>query len=82
MKVIALRDFQRQGTGALPPGDFDPFLLAGRDEEFLAVRVPQGVPAELLDRIHEVAALMAFRSTQEHARRSGVASAAVVKVSP
>ncbi len=72
MYTLALRDFQRQGGKALPEGFFEPFLLQGRGEEFLALRVPLNVPAELLDELQGFAAVMALRENQARALESGL----------
>jgi hypothetical protein len=72
MYTLALRDFQRQGGKALPEGFFEPFLLLGRGEEFLALRVPLNIPADLLDELQGFAAVMALRENQARAVESGL----------
>jgi hypothetical protein len=72
MYTLALRDFQRQGGKALPEGFFEPFLLQGRGEEFLALRVPLNIPADLLDELQGFAAVMALRENQARAVESGL----------
>lgn len=72
MYTLALRDFQRQGGKALPERFFEPFLLQGRGEEFLALRVPPNIPADLLDELQGFAAVMALRENQFRAVESGL----------
>lgn len=72
MYTLALRDFQRQGGKALPERFYEPFLLLGRDEEFLALRVPQNIPADLLDELQGIAAVMALRENQARAAETGL----------
>ena len=72
MYTLALRDFQRQGGKALPERFYEPFLLQGRGEEFLAVRVPQNIPADLLDELQGFAAVMALRENQARAVEFGL----------
>lgn len=72
MFTLSLRDFQRQGGKALPESFFDPFLLQGRDEEFLALRVPRNTPADLLDELQGFAAVLALRENQARAVESGL----------
>ncbi len=72
MYTLALRDFQRQGGKALPESFYEPFLLQGRGEEFLALRVPQNIPADLLDELQGFAAVMALRENQARAVEFGL----------
>jgi hypothetical protein len=72
MYTLALRDFQRQGGKALPERFYEPFLLQGRDEEFVALRVPRNVPMGLLDELMGIAAVMALREDQARAMEVGL----------
>jgi hypothetical protein len=72
MLTLALRDFQRQGGKALQGRFYEPFLLQGRDEEFVALRVPRNVPMSLLDELMGFAAVMALRENQARAVETGL----------
>jgi len=72
MFTLALRDFQRQGGKALPEQFYEPFLMQGRGEQFLALRVSLNIPAELLDELQGFAAVLALRENQARAVEAGL----------
>jgi hypothetical protein len=70
--TVALRDFQRQAGKALPENFYEPFLMQGRGEQFLAIRVSLNIPAELLDELQGFAAIAALRENQARAVESSL----------
>ena len=73
MKTIPLRDFQREGAKALGGGvSPEPWLLAGREQEFLLLPVTPETRAAMLDLAEGLAAVMALRQDQAHAIETGM----------
>jgi hypothetical protein len=73
MKTIPLRDFQREGAkalGGLTSGE--PWLLAGREQEFVLLPVTPENRANLMDLIEGLAAVMALRQGQARAVEAGL----------
>lgn len=73
MKTIPLRDFQREGAKAL--GDMasdEPWLLSGRDQEFLLMPLSPENRTTILDLAEGFAAVMALRTDQAQAAESGL----------
>jgi hypothetical protein len=72
MKTIPLRDFQREGSKALgenPAGE--PWLLAGREQDFLLLPVTPENRTAMLDMAEGLAAIMALRQDQARAVETG-----------
>ena len=73
MKTIPLRDFQREGAKALgAEGSMEPWILAGREQEFLLLPVSAENRATLLDLAEGLAAVMALRQDQARAVEAGL----------
>jgi len=73
MKTMALRDFQREGTRALGAGPaLEPWLLAGRGQEFILIPVPVENRAAVLDLAEGLVAVMALRQDQAKAVAAGL----------
>jgi hypothetical protein len=73
LRTIALRDFQREGVKAL--GDkvsTEPWLLAGRDQEFVLLPLSQGNRTAMLDLADGLAAVLALRQDQARAVEAGL----------
>lgn len=72
MRSISLRDFQRQGSEILPPGDpCDPLLLADGKESYFLVPV-QGEAQRIYDALCRAMGALAVRETQMKAREVGL----------
>ena len=65
MKTIPLRDFQREGAKAfgITPS-IEPWLLAGREQEFILLPVTPENRSAVLDLADGLAAVMALRQDQ------------------
>ena len=73
MKTIPLRDFQREGTKAFKGGQAgEPWLLAGREQEFLLLPVTPENRSAVLDLAEGLAAVMALRQDQARAVAAGL----------
>ncbi len=73
MKTIPLRDFQREGAKALGAGvSTEPWLLAGREQEFLLLPVTPETRMGMLDLAEGLAAVAALRQDQARAVESGL----------
>jgi hypothetical protein len=73
VKTIPLRDFQREGAKALGVGvSTEPWLLAGRDQEFLLLPVMPESRMAMLDLAEGLAAVAALRQDQARAVASGL----------
>lgn len=73
MKTIPLRDFQREGAKALGGGSsIEPWLLAGREQEFLLLPVTPETRATLVDLAEGLAAVAALRQDQMRAVEAGL----------
>ena len=65
MKTIPLRDFQREGAkafGGTP--SIEPWLLAGREQEFILLPVTPENRSAVMDLAEGLAAVMALRQGQ------------------
>jgi hypothetical protein len=65
MKTIPLRDFQREGAkafGVTP--SIEPWLLAGREQEFVLLPVTPENRSAVMDLAEGLAAVMALRQDQ------------------
>jgi hypothetical protein len=72
MKTIPLREFQREGAKALGENPAsEPWLLAGREQEFLLLPVTPENRAAMLDLAEGLAAVMALRQDQARAMETG-----------
>jgi hypothetical protein len=73
MKTIPLREFQREGVKALGPGSAaEPWLLTGRDREFVLLPVPRDERTAVLDLAEGLAAVLALRQDQDRAVEAGL----------
>ena len=73
MKTIPLRDFQREGAKALGIGvSTEPWLLAGREQEFLLLPVTPESRMAMLDLAEGLAAVAALRQDQARAVEAGL----------
>lgn len=74
MKTIPLRDFQREGGKALGSAlsAGEPWLLAGREQEFVLLPVTPENRSSVLDLAEGLAAIMALRQDQARAVESGL----------
>jgi len=73
MKTIPLRDFQREGAKAFGAGPgLEPWLLAGRDQEFLLLPLTPENRSAMLDLAEGMAAVMALREDQARAVEAGL----------
>jgi hypothetical protein len=73
MRTIPLRDFQREGAKALGNApSMEPWLLAGRDQEFVLLPVTPENRAAMLDLAEGLAAVMALREDQARAVETGL----------
>ena len=73
MKTVPLRDFQREGTKAL--GDMassEPWLLAGRDQEFVLLPLSPENRTTVLDLAEGLTAVLALRQDQVRAVAAGL----------
>ncbi len=73
MKTIPLRDFQREGAkafGLTPPTE--PWLLAGREQEFVLLPVTPENRSTVMDLAEGLAAVMALRQDQARAVEEGL----------
>ena len=67
MRSIPLRDFQREGVKALGTGaSAEPWLLSGRDQEFVLLPVSPDNRTAMLDLAEGLAAVMTLRQGQEY----------------
>ena len=65
MKTIPLRDFQREGIKALGvTPSIEPWLLAGREQEFVLLPVSPENRSAVMDLAEGLAAVMALRQDQ------------------
>lgn len=73
MKTIPLRDFQREGAKALGvEASMEPWILAGREQEFLLLPVSPENRAAMLDLAEGLSAVMALRQDQARAVEAGL----------
>ena len=74
MKTLPLRDFQREGAKALGgiPSKGEPWLLAGRGQEFLLVPLTADNRSSVMDFAEGLAAVMALRQDQLRAVEVGL----------
>ena len=73
MKTVPLRDFQREGAKALGAGTADgPWLLAGRDQEFMLLPLTPENRASVMDLADGLSAIMALRQIQARAVEAGL----------
>jgi len=73
MKTIPLRDFQREGAkafGANP--SIEPWLLAGREQEFVLLPMTAENRSAVLDLVEGLAAVMALRQDQARSVEEGL----------
>lgn len=73
MKTVPLRDFQREGAKALGAGTASgPWLLAGRDQEFVLLPMTPENRASVMDLAEGLSAIMALRQDQAGAVAAGL----------
>jgi len=73
MKSIPLRDFQREGARALgADATAGPWLLVGRDQEFVLLPVTAENRSAVVDLAEGLAAVMALRLEQARAVEAGL----------
>ncbi len=73
MKTIPLRDFQREGAKAFSGGaPNEPWLLAGREQEFILLPLTSENRTAVLDLAEGLAAVMALRQDQARAGEAGL----------
>ncbi len=73
MKTIPLRDFQREGAKALGvEASMEPWILAGREQEFLLLPVTPENRTAMLDLAEGLSAVMALRQDQARAVEAGL----------
>ena len=73
MRTMPLRDFQREGARALQGGAAgEPWLLAGRDQDFILLPVTGGNRSAVLDLAEGLAAVLALRQDQARAVEAGL----------
>jgi len=73
MKTIPLRDFQREGAKALgTETSTEPWILAGREQEFLLLPVSPENRAAMMDLAEGLSAVMALRQDQARAVEAGL----------
>jgi hypothetical protein len=73
MKTISLRDFQREGAKALGLApQSEPWLLAGREQEFVLLPVTPENRSAVVDLAEGLAAVMALREDQTRAVDMGL----------
>jgi len=73
MKTIPLRDFQREGAKAIQGGaPSEPWLLVGREQDFILLPVTPGNRSAVLDLAEGLAAVMALREDQARAVEEGL----------
>ena len=73
MKTMPLRDFQREGAKAFGSSVVaEPWLLAGRDQEFILIPVTTANRAAALDLAEGLMAVMALRQDQADAVAAGL----------
>ncbi len=73
MKTIPLRDFQREGAkafGVTP--SIEPWLLAGREQEFVLLPVTPENRSAVMDLAEGLAAVMALRQDQARSIEEGL----------
>jgi hypothetical protein len=73
MKTIPLRDFQREGAKAfgITPS-IEPWLLAGRDQEFVLLPVTPENRSAVMDLAEGLSAVVALRLDQERSVDEGL----------
>lgn len=73
MKTIPLRDFQREGAKAfgITPS-IEPWLLAGREQEFVLLPVTPENRSTVMDLAEGLAAVMALRQDQARSVELGL----------
>ena len=73
MKTLPLRDFQREGARALGLDvSTGPWILTGREQEFLLLPIPADDRTAVLDLAEGLAAVMALRQDQARAVAGGL----------
>ena len=73
MKTIPLRDFQREGVKALGvTPSIEPWLLAGREQEFVLLPVSPENRSAVMDLAEGLAAVMALRQDQARSVEVGL----------
>jgi hypothetical protein len=73
MKTIPLRDFQREGAKAFGVTPLiEPWLLAGREQEFVLLPVTPENRSAVLDLAEGLAAVMALRQDQARSVEEGL----------
>ena len=73
MKTMPLRDFQREGPKAFGSAmGAEPWLLAGRDKEFILIPVTPANRSAALDLAEGLMAVMALRQDQAEAVAAGL----------
>jgi hypothetical protein len=73
MRSIPLRDFQREGVKALGAGvSAEPWLLSGREQEFVLLPVSPDNRTAMLDLAEGLAAVMTLRQDQARAVAAGL----------
>lgn len=73
MRILPLREFQREGAKALGAGAMsEPWLLAGRDQEFVLLPVSPQNRTAVLDLAEGLAAVMFLREGQARAAEAGL----------
>jgi len=73
MKTIPLRDFQREGAKVFGVNPLsEPWLLAGRQQEFVLLPVTPENRSTVMDLAEGLAAVMALRQDQARAVEEGL----------
>ena len=73
MKTLPLRDFQREGAKAFgDPAATEPWLLAGREQEFILIPLSPDNRAAMVDLAEGMAAVIALRQDQAQAVALGL----------
>ena len=73
MKTIPLRDFQREGAKAFGVTPLiEPWLLAGREQEFVLLPVTPENRSVVMDLAEGIAAVMALRQDQARSIEEGL----------
>ena len=73
MKTIPLRDFQREGAKAFGiTRSIEPWLLAGREQEFVLLPVTPENRSAVMDLAEGLAAVMALRQDQARSVEGGL----------
>jgi hypothetical protein len=81
MKTIPLRDFQREGAKAFGvTSSIEPWLLAGRDQDFVLLPVTPENRSSIMDLAEGLAAVLALRQDQTRSVEEGLSQLSIEEI--